>query len=241
MLCIVILSPFFFVTVIFSGKKYVAIEGISDCKDMGRADSLAELIRQDKFEEIKHGDLKILTRYGKEESIVKLMERYKASPCLDMFEIALACKKSSLALLFLGHIKDVLREKGKIGTILHMASFYDDQEVAEQALLLGIGINIVNQYKDTPLHLAVARGHTGMVDFLCSRGANPFIVNERNHGRRFNAMDIAYRHMEKMINPAKELPEDVAARKQRYYHILHILDSYAPLYGGQVTTCYTVE
>jgi ankyrin repeat protein len=105
--------------------------------------------------------------------------------------------------------------------------------LAKKFIDMGVDVNRRNLYYDTPLHIAAKLGYTAMVSLLCSAGANPFIKNMRSHGRSFDAMDMAYRHMLK-AHRSEEAPHDYYHSYNIYRTILHIMYRYVDRFGGAV-------
>lgn len=222
-------------------KRYYIAEKIWTLPDMRKADALNQSILQNKFEEINEADpdlLKVLIRGNKEEAVTKLITERNIMPNLDALQEAIVYRRNSLALFFIDCVKSLAKEQNNIGTVLHIASLFNNLEVAK--LLLDhkiIDVNATNQYQDTPLHLAARQGYHDMVTFLCDNGANPFKLNQRKFNRHFDAMDVAYRHMQKMCSP-KERSCEVPARMQHYCDILHVLYQYVGKFGGSAQTVY---
>lgn len=65
-------------------------------------------------------------------------------------------------------------------TALHWAAFYNRTELMEDLCSSGAKIDAVQNSNDTPLSLAVTRGHINAARLLLDRQANPNIVS--NHG-----------------------------------------------------------
>lgn len=222
-------------------KRYYGAEKTWSLRDMHKAEQLAQDIEQCTLNADQTADkdlLKVLIRCGKDEAVAKLITERNIMPDLDALQEAIAYKRNFLALLFLDCVHSLAKEQNSIGTVLHIASLFNNIEVARLMLDLKIvDVNAVSQNKDTALHLATRKGHKEMVVFLCERGANPFALHERKHAPSIDAMDIAYRYMDKMCMPT-EFPQDVPDRKQHYREILHILYKYVQKFGGSVNTVY---
>jgi hypothetical protein len=224
-------------------KRYSGVEKVYSMKDMCKADLIAHTIEQNKFEEIHEEDqdlFKVLIRGHKDEAVIKLVTERHIMPNVDALEVALAYKRTELTLFFLDCVRSLALGQNRYGTLLHIASLYNNLQVAKKALEIGIGVDAVNQYQDTPLHVATCKGYQDMVVFLCDQGANPFKTTIRKFNCQYDAMDIAYWHMERMMKRS-ELSYEIPMRRQKYCDILHILYRYVSKFGGKVNFDYKVN
>lgn len=218
-----------------TGKKY-SLDIVFKMKDIQTADELEQNIKQGTCKDFEGTDgklLSLLVRYNKEKLVEKLLSERGIKPSLEVLQEAIVYGRTSIALHFIDQEPSLIREQNRIGSPLHIASLCNRVILAGKLLEMGTDVNVMNQYHDTPLHLAAKRGHEEMVSFLCERGANPFVTNIRKYGRRFDSMDVAYRHMGKKLAPG-ELPHMMVERYKLYREILHIMYRYVGKFGGSV-------
>lgn len=56
---------------------------------------------------------------------------------------------------------------------MHHAAFGDEQKVVEQLSAAGADLNARNKRRQSPLHVAVNKGHTGVIKTLLQLGCHP--------------------------------------------------------------------
>lgn len=175
--------------------------------------------------------LNLLIRYDKEWAVKKLLDQ-KIVPTFENVCEAIMGGRNRLLTAIIERFPFLVHGKNSIGSALHIASLVGNVEAASFLLAKGLDVNVANQYKDTPLHVAAKKGFCEMVRLLCEHGANPFLKNERQFDRHFTPMDLAYRSM---WRPDKYPSVPMSDKFTLFPKILHIIYEYFPRFGGSVS------
>ncbi len=218
-------------------KKYL-IDSQFKIQDMQMADQFDELIRKGKLTDFGLDNtvlFNLLVKFNKEESIRKLLEKCGIKPTFEALQQAIAHGQTELAMLIIEKEPNLLHESNHIGTPLHIATVCNNPSLAQKLLEMGIDVNGINMYHDTPLHVAAKLGLEAMVFLLCEHGANPFIKNQRKFGRGFDSLSVAYRHAWK-LRSSQEPPYNMVSRHDLFIRIMRIMYKYVEQFGGKVGT-----
>lgn len=86
---------------------------------------------------------------------------------------------------YLGLDKITLHSKDTLGdTPLHIVTIWGEIDSVKALVDAGAEIDAIGEYGMTPLYEAISRDNAEIVDFLLSRGANPYLDSEFGNGFR---------------------------------------------------------